>query len=62
MAFYRCSEYDLGVKRVLHWLRYKLTPPGNRGSLDTEYRQASDGPNMTNVNSPVGGHDVMRTH
>jgi hypothetical protein len=29
----------VSILRFFKALRWKLTPPGNRGSLDTEYRQ-----------------------
>ena len=29
----------MGLTSIIRTLRRKLTPPGNRGSLDTEYRQ-----------------------
>jgi hypothetical protein len=40
---------------LIRWLRRFLTPPGNRGSLDSSYRQ----PNITgtNVSSPMAEHD-----
>jgi hypothetical protein len=42
------------VRAILHKIRRMVTPPGNRGSLDTEYRQPNADPSHMNVNSP--GH------
>jgi hypothetical protein len=35
------------IASFLKALRRKLTPPGNRGSLDTEYRQPNADPTHT---------------
>jgi hypothetical protein len=34
----------VSIVSMLKALRRKLTPPGNRGSLDTEYRQPNADP------------------
>jgi hypothetical protein len=40
---------------ILHRIRRKLTPPGNRGSLDTEYRQPNgDGGGATGTGMQSG--------
>ena len=41
----------VGIASFLKALRRKLTPPGNRGSLDTEYRQPHADP--THAGSPA---------
>jgi len=37
----------VGIVRFLRALRRKLTPPGNRSSLETEYRQPNLDPTHT---------------
>jgi hypothetical protein len=50
---------NVSIISALRALRRKLTPPGNRGSLDTEYRQPnSDG---THVTSSIHGGGVKPT-
>jgi hypothetical protein len=60
-TLYRPSMSIISIYRAL---RRKLTPPGNRGSLDTEYRQPNGpsdvigtgtGENMHAVHTPPGG-------
>jgi hypothetical protein len=45
------------IIRVLRMLKRWFTPPGNRGSLDSSYRQPTITGDNTNVSSPMAQHD-----
>lgn len=45
------------IVRVLRIVRRWFTPPGNRGSLDSSYRQRTLTGNDTNISSPMAQHD-----
>jgi hypothetical protein len=45
------------IVQVLRVLKRRLTPPGNRGPLDSSYRQPKITGSGTNVSSPMAEHD-----
>jgi hypothetical protein len=47
----------VNLARIIRRLRRSLTPPGNRGSLDTEYRQPNGrtGADDIGLGAPPGG-------
>jgi hypothetical protein len=47
---------DMRIIRVLRALKRRVTPPGNRGSLDSTYRQSRITGDGTNVSSPMATH------
>ena len=52
----------VSIVSILRSIRRKLTPPGNRGSLDTEYRQPNGPSDIIGTGTGENMHDVGRTH
>jgi hypothetical protein len=46
------------MRRLLHWLARRVTPPGNRGSLETTYQQPNG--DETTASCPGAGSDGLR--
>ena len=53
---------SMSITSILRAIRRKLTPPGSRGSLDTEYRQPNGPSGIIGTGSGAGEnlHDLHR--
>jgi hypothetical protein len=52
----------MSIASIFRAIRRKLTPPGNRGSLDSEYRQPNGPSDIIGTGTGENMHDVGRTH
>jgi hypothetical protein len=50
----------VSVVSIFRAIRRKLTPPGNRGSLDSEYRQPNGPSDIIGTGTGENMHDVGR--
>jgi hypothetical protein len=50
----------MSIASIFRAIRRKLTPPGNRGSLDSEYRQPNGPSDIIGTGTGENMHDVGR--